>query len=100
MTRHDYRAAQRKRWSSFQVRCRKCEARASFERHPESYHMALRCASCGHLAADRDAGWRPDWYRISRKESKARGVCFCRAAPFPHRKGFGLYDGGKRVECR
>jgi hypothetical protein len=55
------------------------------ERHPRTYSRGLACESCGHRAADREDGWRVDWFRTSKAEAARQGVCICHHLPFPHR---------------
>ncbi len=64
----------------YSCRCRKCDARKTLARHPDTYHpgRAPKCA-CGV----RD--WRVDPWMMGR--NTRAGSCYCPAYHFPHRKG-------------
>ncbi len=87
--------------SAYRVRCRHCERRHTFDRHPSQYLRSLTCDSCGARDSTRDDGWRVDWYRSVKAESRRRGVCWCKAAKHPHRPGYGAIDSmsGHRIPC-
>lgn len=90
-----------KRCNLYMCRCRFCEARVTLERDPAAYRRRYACRSCGTSSEYRDEILRVDWYRTRRAESRARGVCECDAAPFPHRPNYGLFDrDGQRHACR
>jgi hypothetical protein len=99
------RHIQPKRARAFRCRCSKCEHRVFMERHPRTYSRGLVCESCGHRAADREDGWRVDWFRTSKAEAARQGVCHCIAMAWPHRPGSAFKNspcdrftrGGRRV---
>lgn len=79
--RHDYRHAKtRARFKRYRCRCRHCERRKTFRRHPDQIRRLPNCSRC------RRSAWRVDWYRTTRRDSRA-AKCVCAAWPFPHRRG-------------
>lgn len=64
------------------VRCRKCEARRVFRKHPDHMNRHPTC-SCGAKS------WRADGWMNRRRTSPYRGGmgCNCTGYWFPHRRG-------------
>lgn len=64
--------------SMFPCRCRKCNRRKSFRRHPDKYIRPLIC-QCGH------SSWRVDKWRMYKIPRPCNGgLCLLF---FPHRRG-------------
>lgn len=62
------------------VRCRKCRARQTINKHPDAYVRPKRCWSC------RSTELVVDKYRDTKREAR-RQTCTCDGSWYPHRKG-------------
>lgn len=67
--------------NKFPCRCRKCQSRRTFRKHPEDYKREPLC-SCGGT-------YRVDTYRLNKEHLKY--ICRCNGVPYPHRKGSHYY---------
>lgn len=76
---HSYVSFMRKKFNRYTCRCLHCDARRTFETHPDRCSRRRRCRFCNH------SKWRVDWYRMVREKRDWNKSCRCPAAHYPHR---------------